>query len=84
MAKNSLMIQLTNLFVIKNDFEILKDLNLEIFQGQNWLVVGESGSGKSTLLDVLASKVFPTRGKFVKKTEINKYLKNIMKIYSMI
>jgi molybdate transport system ATP-binding protein len=70
MAKNSLMIQLTNLFVIKNDFEILKDLNLEIFQGQNWLVVGESGSGKSTLLDVLASKVFPTRGKFEKKTEI--------------
>ncbi|MBK6977064.1 MAG: ATP-binding cassette domain-containing protein [Cytophagaceae bacterium] len=52
------MLQLTNLDIVKNDYEILKDVNLEIFPGKNWLVVGESGSGKSTLLDVLGSKFF--------------------------
>ena len=70
MPKNSLMLQLTNLYIVKNDYEILKDVNLEIFPGKNWLVVGESGSGKSTLLDVLGSKVFPTKGKFVKDSGI--------------
>ena len=64
------MLQLTNLYIVKNDYEILKEINLEIFPGQNWLVVGESGSGKSTLLDVLGSKVFPTKGKFKKDSEI--------------
>lgn len=33
---------------------ILKDLNWQIFPGENWLLVGESGSGKTSLAKAIA------------------------------
>ena len=32
------------------DFQVLKDINLEVFQKQKIVVCGPSGSGKSTLI----------------------------------
>ena len=42
--------------------DILKEINLEIHQGEKIGIVGESGSGKSTLLDVLMGLLSPTEG----------------------
>jgi len=36
------------------DKPVLKDINLEIEQGQIISILGKSGSGKSTLLNVIA------------------------------
>ena len=44
------MIKIENLSVVKNGKTILRDINLDIDEGEKILITGESGSGKSTLL----------------------------------
>ncbi|MEH6520891.1 ABC transporter ATP-binding protein [Sulfitobacter sp.] len=45
------------------DFDVLKDINVEIHPGQTLAVVGESGSGKSTLARVITGLLPPSKGK---------------------
>lgn len=44
------------------DYEVLKQVNLQIRQGDNLAIVGKSGSGKSTLMHLLACLDQPTSG----------------------
>jgi peptide/nickel transport system ATP-binding protein len=43
-------------------FDVLKDINVEIYAGQTLAVVGESGSGKSTLARVITGLLPPSAG----------------------
>lgn len=47
------------------DFNVLKDVNVELHPGQTLAVVGESGSGKSTLARVITGLLPPTDGRIV-------------------
>jgi lipopolysaccharide transport system ATP-binding protein len=47
----------------QEEFWALKDINLEIEQGERLAIVGRNGSGKSTLLKVLSRVIEPTQGK---------------------
>lgn len=45
--------------------EILKDLNLEIFEGEKIAIIGPSGSGKSTILSLIAGLDIPNSGEIL-------------------
>ena len=44
------------------DFDVLKDVNVELHPGQTLAIVGESGSGKSTLARVITGLLPPSKG----------------------
>jgi len=65
------MIKLTNINMSFHDKQILKDINLEVNQGETMVVIGPSGSGKSTILRLIIGLLKPTSGEiWVKGQEI--------------
>lgn len=73
------MIKIKNLKkVYDNGYEALKDINLEINQGELVCLLGPSGCGKTTILNLLAGLADPTFGdiQFDGESVVNKHPKD--------
>ena len=75
---NSPLLKATNVTkeytVGDNKIQALKEVSLEISEGEFISIVGKSGSGKSTLMHILGLLDTPTSGSIILKgTEISKY-----------
>jgi phospholipid/cholesterol/gamma-HCH transport system ATP-binding protein len=44
------------------ELEVLKDIDLDVFKGENMVVLGRSGSGKSVLIKILVGLLLPDKG----------------------
>ena len=63
MAK--VLVQMNDINKTYGQTEVLKNINLTIFEGQNHVIQGASGSGKSTLLYILGSLERPSSGQIL-------------------
>ena len=53
---------LRNINFSYNDKTVLRDINLELYQGACYGILGPNGSGKTTLLDLLCGLLQPQSG----------------------
>ena len=75
------IIQMENVNKWFDDFQVLKDINLEVKQKQRIVVCGPSGSGKSTLIRCINRLEEHQKGKIiVDGVELSENTKNIEKI----
>ena len=58
-----MVVQLENVSLIREGKTIVKDINWQIEDGENWVLFGLNGSGKTAILNLINAYYFPTRGK---------------------
>jgi len=56
------VIEVRNLYKYFGNRPVLKNINLEIYEGEIFVIIGGSGSGKSTLLKHFVGLLKPTKG----------------------
>ena len=67
-------------FSYKDDFYVLRDLNLEIKENQTVAFVGHTGSGKSTIMNLIVKFYSATKGNVLKNgRNINDYSKEYLR-----
>lgn len=57
-------------YTINGELEVVKDLSLNICEGEIIGIVGPSGAGKSTILNLIAGLIKPTSGEVIVEGEI--------------
>ncbi len=68
--ENGARLKIQNLSKAFGDFQVLKDINLEVSPGEFVTVVGKSGCGKSTLLRLLGGLDQPTQGQIYQNGQV--------------
>lgn len=81
MNKKKPVIQLQNItksyHLGDSDYQALKGINIEIYEGEFVAIMGPSGSGKSTAMHIMGALDTPTSGQYyLDGTEISKYTEN--------
>ena len=67
-------------FTYKDDFYVLRDLNLEIKENQTVAFVGHTGSGKSTIMNLIVKFYSATKGNvLINGRNINDYSKEYLR-----
>ncbi|GIP32655.1 ABC transporter ATP-binding protein [Paenibacillus sp. J2TS4] len=56
------MIELKSIYFKREERQILNDVNLEIREGEHWVLLGKNGSGKTTILELINGYLFPSSG----------------------
>lgn len=82
--KENLILKLEHIYFKynKNDNDTLKDISLEIKNGEKIAIVGENGSGKSTLIKIICGLYAPTQGNIL-LNNINSDFLNKEQYYSI-
>ena len=77
---NDYWLEAKNISCIKNDYEVVKDLNLKLKYCENVALIGPNGSGKSSIIDLINRNIYPVIKKDTIFKLFNKELINIWEI----
>ncbi len=71
--KNNIVISVSGLVKSFGQLQVLKNVSLDVYKGENLVVLGRSGSGKSVLIKIIAGLLAPDEGTVnVLGNEVNK------------
>lgn len=59
----TLVARCENIHLWRGHTSILNGIDWQIHLGQHWVVLGPNGAGKTTLVDMLAGRIYPSRGR---------------------
>jgi ABC-type bacteriocin/lantibiotic exporter with double-glycine peptidase domain len=62
---NSITFKKVDFFYPKNNYPVLKNINLKINKGDKIGIIGVTGSGKTTLINLISGLLSPTKGKIL-------------------
>ena len=77
---NKYWLEAKNISCFKNEYEVVKDLNLKLKYSENVILIGPNGSGKSSLLELINRNIYPVLKKDTVFKLFNKELINIWEI----
>jgi phospholipid/cholesterol/gamma-HCH transport system ATP-binding protein len=60
--RNNAVISIKGLKKAFGELEVLRGVDLDVYQGENLVVLGRSGTGKSVLIKVISGLLFPDQG----------------------
>jgi len=60
---NNKVITVSGLEKSFGDFEVLRGIDLDLYQGENLVVLGRSGTGKSVLIKIISGLLKADKGK---------------------
>lgn len=61
-TEHDVVIKIKGLRKSFDDNEVLKDINLDVYQGENLVIIGRSGTGKSVLIKCMVGLLKPDEG----------------------
>jgi iron complex transport system ATP-binding protein len=56
------MIHLKEIYLRRDERQLLSGVNLHMNKGEHWVILGRNGSGKTTLLEMMNGYLFPSSG----------------------
>ncbi len=77
---NDYWLEAKNISCFKNEYEVVKDLNLKLNYSENVILIGPNGSGKSSLLELINRNIYPVIKQDTVFKIFNKELINIWEL----
>ena len=77
---NDYWLEAKNISCFKNEYEVVKDLNLKLKYSENVVLIGPNGSGKSSIVELINRNIYPVIEKDTLFKLFNKELINIWEI----
>ena len=77
---NNYWLEAKNISCYKNQYEVVKDLNLKLRYSENVILIGPNGSGKSSLINLINRNIYPVIKKDTVLRIFNKELINIWEL----
>jgi len=60
---NNYWLEAKNVTVLKNGYEVVKNLSLKITNKERVIILGPNGSGKSSIIDLINRNIYPLEKK---------------------
>ena len=77
---NDYWLEAKNISCFKNEYEVVKDLNLKLKYSENVILIGPNGSGKSSLLELINRNIYPV---LKKETVFKLFNKELISIWEL-